>query len=63
MIYSKNLNKYKKYVKMIFNKLLIKRLRYNSEKYKFYKIEINFWIFYQSESIKIDLIKAKTIKE
>ena len=64
IIYLKNLNKYKEYIKIIFNKLPIKEFRYKLEKYKLYKIEINFLrLFISIDKIKIDSIKIKIVKK
>ena len=64
MIYLKNLNKHKKYIKTILNKLFVKELRCKLEKCKFYKTEINFSGFFVGvDRIKIDSAKTKTIKK
>ena len=64
MIYSKNLDKYKKYIKVTLDKLFIKEFRYKSEKYEFYKTKANFLRFLVGvKEIKIDPIKIEIVKE
>ena len=64
MIYSKDLNEYWRYIKIVLNKLFIRRLRCRLEKYKFYKTEINFLRFITGiDGIKIDLVKVEVVKE
>ena len=64
IIYLKKLNKYRKYVRIILEKLLDKRLRCKLKKYKFYKTKINFLGFrIEVMGIKINLIKTKTVEE
>ena len=41
-IYLRNLENYQRYIKNILERLLIKQLRYKLEKYKFYKIKVDF---------------------
>ena len=64
IIYLNNLNRYKKYIKIVLNKLFVKDFRCKSEKCEFHKIKIDFLGFFiRIDEIKIDLIKIKVIKE
>ena len=64
IIYLKNLNKHKKYIKIVLDKLFVRELRYKSETYRFHKTKIDFLRFLiRINRIKINLVKIKTVKK
>ena len=64
IIYLKDLKKYRKHIKIVLKKPLVKNLRYKLKKYEFHKTEIDFLRFLiRIERIKINPIKIKVVKE
>ena len=64
MIYSKDLSKHKRYIKIILSKLLAKELRYKLKKYEFCKTKIDFLNFFINIiRMKINPTKIKAVKD
>ena len=62
LIYSENLEDHQEYIKNVLKRLLARQLRYKSEKYKFYKKEMDFLRFIiGTNGIKIDPKKIQKI--